>query len=108
MVAAMTAIDPIYDNLKSLKKNNWQADPDQPDVTPTHQSLMLLEQLKELPRTIASDQVKKPLFLNALNATTQHASQLQRELRKSDWDSASKSFEKIRVSCVDCHVDFRD
>ena len=63
---------------------------------------------EELPRTIASDQVKKPLFLNALNATTQHASQLQRELRKSDWDSASKSFEKIRVSCVDCHVDFRD
>ncbi len=108
MVAAMAAIDPIYDNLKLLKKNNWQAAPDQPDVTSAHQSLMLLELLKELPRTIAADQFKKPLFLTALSATTDHAARLQRELRKSDWASASKSFEKIRLSCVDCHADFRN
>lgn len=108
MASAMAEIDEIYDYLKDLKKRDWKPDPTKPDVTPTHQSLMLLELLKEIPRTSDEEQLKDPLFAKYLKANTLHAKELEHALRKDDFAAANKALKQLKSSCIDCHSDYRD
>ena len=108
MAGAMAQIDEIYDNLKYLKKHQWKPDLSKPDITPAHQSLMLLELLKEIPRTSDNKQLQSPAFIKYLESNTTHAKELEQSLRLKNYTEASKSLKNLKSSCIDCHSDFRD
>lgn len=108
MAKSMAMMDEVFDNLKLLKAQGWQADPTKPDITPNHQALMLLEHLKEIPRTSKSDQLKDADFMDYLKTNTEEAKELEQSLRQNDFPSANKILKQMKSSCIDCHSDFRD
>lgn len=108
--AVMANIEVISDRLKKLSKQQWQPDASTPDLTAPHQALLLLEQFKELPRTLNLDSshAEKKAYLQYLNKTTHHASTLEKSLRNKDYPSANQSLSELKSSCLNCHSDFRN
>lgn len=113
MVESMTQIDITFEHLKALEKNNWQVTETTPDITATHQALLLLENYKELPRefggeNLTTNNATSSLFNKHLKQSTDLSIELESALRNNKLSQATSLMKNLRSSCIDCHSDFRD
>jgi protein tyrosine phosphatase (PTP) superfamily phosphohydrolase (DUF442 family) len=113
LAEAMVAIDHTHDRLKAVAQAGWRADPEQPDLDPAHEALLLREHFTELLRTEEVQQ--RPSRFVQLARDTEHASaELERYLRNPPGNStalvqrASQLLESVTANCTTCHGEFRD
>lgn len=107
LVEAMVAMDEHLENLSRAGKVDWKNTPGHPDSTPSHEALLLLEQLRELARAEAT--AKRPeAFREQLTQATQIAEVLQAQLRRGDGVQAGAAFKQLNQSCVRCHERYRN
>ncbi len=112
---AMVAVEHTFDHLKSFEKAGWKLLPEQPDLTPDHEALLLREHYAELLRTEAV-QRQPERFRHLLTTGETAAQQFEDALRA--WcvpnakgpipDAIPAAFKAINDNCKTCHQEFRD
>ncbi len=110
---SMVAIEHTHDHLKAIEEAGWKSPPEQPDLEPAHEALLLREHFTELLRT---DEVKqKPERMQELLRDTETAAgDLESSLR--NWSDAAQPipaavtdlFAHVTNNCATCHAKFRD
>ncbi len=115
MAEAMVALEHTHDHLQAFEKAGWKPLPQQPDLSPDHEALLLREHYTELLRTKAVQQ-QPERFRQLLTDGETHARALEDALRA--WASAeakaaqppviSQSFKAVNDNCKACHQEFRD
>jgi protein tyrosine phosphatase (PTP) superfamily phosphohydrolase (DUF442 family) len=105
-VAAMSQVDRAFDNLKLCRDAKWSAPPEEPDLAPTQEALLLMEGLHEAGRNLEDghdEQFKKWLA----EAETQ-ATELRNDLQTNNADAATARLLGLENSCKQCHQKYRD
>lgn len=112
---AMVALECTQDRLKILAASGWKTPESHPDLTGSHEALLLREHFAEMLR---AEWVHKEddAFRALLNDSEAAASDLELALRR--WEDAEAfsevpeivplSFDRISKSCTACHQQFRD
>jgi protein tyrosine phosphatase (PTP) superfamily phosphohydrolase (DUF442 family) len=105
---SMVAVDESWSMLKHCKDAGWKTPPDHPDVQPSHEALMLQEQLREMARLEKAEQMGAE-FLQLLADSERLASELSRILEDGgDAGAADTAYTTLKQSCSNCHTDYRD
>lgn len=112
---AMVALEHTHDHLKLFEKAGWKLLPDQPDLTPEHEALLLREHYTELLRTEAVQQ-QPERFRHLMSAGETAAQHLENALRAwsgpnakgSIPDAIPAAFKAVNDNCKSCHQEFRD
>ncbi|MEY4385041.1 MAG: hypothetical protein RLY20_324 [Verrucomicrobiota bacterium] len=107
LVEAMVAVDNIFENLKLAQAAGWQPTMNQPDITPQHEALMLVEQFRELKRLPEITQ-RSADFHGKLGAALKSAEDLHQQLAGRPAPRASEAFKSVSQSCTDCHKNYRN
>jgi protein tyrosine phosphatase (PTP) superfamily phosphohydrolase (DUF442 family) len=107
--SAMARLDRAWDRVVSCQKVGWQFSPDHPDITPSHEALLLLEALKESGRIVevATDE-STPDLREGIAQATAHAASLRKAIAVGDRERAGKLIDGLRKSCHDCHEKARN
>ena len=107
----MVEIDARWDQLKKAYDAGWVRDPS--DHDPPHEALMLAEHFREANRR--QDVQDRPALFQEMLIKADEAAvalgttlRLARETESWDRDLADQSFQRIKVSCVNCHEKYRD
>jgi protein tyrosine phosphatase (PTP) superfamily phosphohydrolase (DUF442 family) len=109
LASAMVEIDGRWDRLKAVRAAGWKSPPDQPDVDPPHEALLLVEGFREAARLPKMGE--RPERLRRwLGEAEAQAKDLETALRRgtSDGEAAEAAFKKVSASCTRCHADYRD
>jgi protein tyrosine phosphatase (PTP) superfamily phosphohydrolase (DUF442 family) len=104
--AAMAQVDRAFDNLKLLRDAKWKALPDQPDLAPAQEALLLQEGLHEAGRNVGDEYDEQ--FRTWLAEEEKTATELRGFLQAKDGASADKHMRSIEQSCKQCHTSYRD
>jgi protein tyrosine phosphatase (PTP) superfamily phosphohydrolase (DUF442 family) len=114
LVDAMVAIDLRWDQLKAAQKAGWRVPPDQPDLIPAAEALLLQEAYRELQRDVRA-QAKGETFLGLLREAESGAKDLHALLgsRATALDEAAlrQADALSRAAggaCAGCHKKFRN
>lgn len=114
LAEAMVAIDQHFEALGQFAANRWRPLPSQPDLTASHEALLLREHLTELLRNNQS-KPPSPSFRELLAEGVERSRELEATLLKLEStteevppDQLSKRFQALRNNCSDCHAKFRD
>ena len=112
----MVEIDARWDQLKKAYDAGWVRDPsdhDPSDHDPPHEALMLAEHFREANRR--QDVQDRPALFQEMLIKADEAAvalgttlRLARETESLDRELADQSFQRIKVSCVNCHDKYRD
>jgi hypothetical protein len=106
LASAMVEIDGRWDRLKAVRAVGWKSPPDQPDVDPPHEALLLVEGFREAARVPGLN--GRPERLHQwLGEAEAQAKDLEAALRRGPVDSEA-AFKKVSASCTRCHADYRD
>ena len=109
----MVEIDARWDHLKTIQAADWKAPKDSPELDPSHEALMLAEQFKESAR-LPKVKDRPEQFRDMLTRAEEEASNLEQLIRlskrsgKLNLAGVDESFQRMKVSCVQCHEDYRD
>lgn len=109
MAEAMVEMEHVHDHLKALERAGWQMLPDQPDLSPDHEALLLREHFTELLRT--KEVQEQPEEFQELARAGETASQALEDALKdegTDARRASELFLAVSNNCKSCHQTFRD
>jgi protein tyrosine phosphatase (PTP) superfamily phosphohydrolase (DUF442 family) len=108
IVEAMVAIDEHFAWLKSSQKAGWKTPPGHADISPSHEAVLLWEQLRELGRT--DDTKKRPQDYQTKLADSERAAEAFRTLLKNSKDNAAidAQFKALMQSCSACHKQYRN
>lgn len=106
LAAAMAKVDRANDLLKLSAAERWAALPDQPDVSPAQNALLVKEAFVEAGRNLSGN-YDQP-FRDWLKEAAVVAGQLESALRTSDNDAASAHFQRLGQSCKKCHARYRN
>jgi protein tyrosine phosphatase (PTP) superfamily phosphohydrolase (DUF442 family)/cytochrome c556 len=104
--AAMAQVDRAFDNLKLLREAKWKALPDQPDLAPAQEALLLQEGLHEAGRNVGDGYDEQ--FKTWIAEAEKKATELRRDLKARDSAAADKHMLGIEQSCKQCHQSYRD
>ena len=112
---AMVAVEHTHDRLKAFEQAGWRTLPQQPDLTPSHEALLLREHYTELQR-MESIQGQPARFKHLLAEGESHAQSLEDALlawSKSDSPvpvpaQINQSLTAVNANCKTCHEEFRD
>jgi protein tyrosine phosphatase (PTP) superfamily phosphohydrolase (DUF442 family) len=111
LAEAMVEIEKTHDHLKTIAAAGWITPPDNPDLDPAHEALLLKEHFAELLRS----EVDQPSTFQGLLRESQRASEeLESLLRESEGPSPvpreklSAEFSRVSAHCTACHRQFRD
>jgi protein tyrosine phosphatase (PTP) superfamily phosphohydrolase (DUF442 family) len=107
---AMVEVDEQWDKLKLIKAAGWKTPKSNPDLSPAHEALMLVELFREAAR-LPSTQSRPMDFRNCLSEAEQKASKLEKLLTSKptvDSVEALKAFNAIAATCTRCHAKYRD
>jgi hypothetical protein len=114
LVESMVEIDHIWDRLQEIQKAGFRTPKDSPDLDPSHEALMLVEQFREAARHEESKAKGEP-FVRSLATAARDATSLEAALREFSTSPRSEALETtkasfVRVSqdCTTCHARFRD
>jgi hypothetical protein len=106
LVERMVSIDDTWDRIKACQKAGWATPPDQPDVTPAHEALQLVEHYRELARLPSLPGGAFARFLKDANAA---ATDLERALHSNENSTAIQTaYQRSANLCVECHTATRD
>lgn len=107
MVEVMSAVDMVFENLKSLDKNGWAVPEDHPDLVPTKESQRLAElfvTMKKDPESVAYPAD----YQTILDRSIADAKAFDAALRANDAAEASARYAALGKSCKECHRTYRD
>lgn len=108
LVDSMVAIDEHFTMLKLSQKAGWKSPPGHPDISPSHEALMLVELLHEIPRMMRSDD-RSSDFRSQMAASEKSAQRLHDILSKeADKTAATGVLNDFAQSCVTCHQSYRN
>lgn len=115
LAKAMVTIEQTHDHLKAIAAAGWQTPKDHPDLSPTHEALLLHEHFTELLRT--EEVLRKPEVFHQLLKDSEHAAGILENALHA-WQLTNKeakpltifknSLNRISANCVQCHQTFRD
>ena len=106
LVDAMVAMDGICENLKLAQAAGWQTPTNHADMTPAHESLMLLEQLREVART-KDTAGRSEDFRAKLDNAVRAAGAMQDQINAGR-AIADTAFKQLGQTCADCHQRYRN
>ncbi len=107
MVASMSEIDLVFDNVKAAKTAAWGVPKDHPDLVPTKETRRLAQifaQFAKDPESLSHPADYQAILTKSVEATKA----LDAALRAGDLDAATKQFDVIGKSCKECHKLYRD
>lgn len=111
VVAAMSQIDRVMDNLKRCQTAGWKSPADHPDLQPVQQALLLKEAFRELCRHLATEtklQTRNPQFAVWMRESETSSERLRVHLAAGAEDSISNStFQQLQDQCRRCHQSWR-
>jgi protein tyrosine phosphatase (PTP) superfamily phosphohydrolase (DUF442 family) len=107
LAEAMVEIEKTHDHLQAIAAAAWKTPPENPDLDPPHEALLLREHFTELLRT---EDVRRhgDEFRQLLAGSEKAAGALESALRSQDEASAARSLTRVSTSCTECHRQFRD
>ena len=113
LVQSMVAIEEHFAAIAKMIEQDGVPPVDSPDLSVTHEALLLSEQFAELVRQsqVADIEPENKEYLDTMKRSYEQSEQLYRLLSaKSDFSpaSASKIIEQLRNDCRSCHHKFRD
>ena len=113
LVQSMVAIEEHFAAIAKMIEQDGVPPVDSPDLSVTHEALLLSEQFAELVRQsqVADTDPKSKEYLDAMKRSHEHSDQLYQLLSpKADFSpvKASKIIEQLRNNCSSCHRTFRD
>jgi protein tyrosine phosphatase (PTP) superfamily phosphohydrolase (DUF442 family) len=103
----MAHVDQRLDLLKASQALKWAVPPNNPDVAPPHEAMMMLEAFRELQR-LPEAQAKGPDFLAHAKAAEDAATALQAALAAGAADKADAAWITFKASCDSCHATYRN
>lgn len=107
MVASMSEIDLVFDNVKAAKAADWGVPKDHPDLVPTKETGRLAKIFAQFAKDPES--LSHPADYQAiLTKSVEASAALDAALRSGDKDAATKHFDVIGKSCKECHKSYRD
>lgn len=107
-VEAMVRIDQLYEHLQLVREAGWRVPKDHPDLVPHREALMLGE-LMAGQHPEAQRHPDPAKFLKILEASRKAAGDIARLLQASSGaGTLDNRMEALRVSCRDCHREYRD
>ena len=107
LVAIMTEIDVVWDNIKALQKAGWQIPRNHPDLVPAKESARLATlygQMHSEPESTA----KPAEFQDILKRSHEVVQRLDAAIRDNQTDAAESAFTAVQKSCKECHKSHRD
>jgi protein tyrosine phosphatase (PTP) superfamily phosphohydrolase (DUF442 family) len=109
---AMIEASRADDNLKSMSKGGWKADPEHPDADPVNDAAKLAEMLA-LSAKLEDVAAKPADFHRLMDASVAASRELEAAVRA--WKSAGgpqaavdAGYVRVAKSCTDCHAIYRD
>lgn len=109
LVEMMVVIDEHFARLKAAQKTAWKNVPNQPDIMPAYEAMLLWEQLREMARL--ADTAQRPDDYRVKLAESEKAADQFRALLKAATLDAAKTddaFKKVGASCAACHKSYRN
>lgn len=114
LVEMMVAAEHSFDRLLKFQSNNWQPLPEQPDLSPAHEALLLREQFTEMLRV--KEQPSSKGYLRLLKDSEQRAKDLEVLLHSGEFQSnpevlqekAAQQIISLKQNCTKCHQQYRD
>jgi len=112
-VEGMIQIDERWEHLKAIQAAGFRTPPDQPDLDPPHEALMLVEHYRELQR-LDEARERGPEFPEYLQRAERHAQELFQSLARakdqarSDPGELNILFNKVGQDCTSCHKTYRN
>ena len=106
-VAVMTAVDNVFDELKTVRGEQWQVPKSHPDLVPAHAA----KELHELLAGLANDnecQQQPADFHRFLQQSIAAAAEFQLALEAHDTARSESAYTALNQSCKQCHKQFRD
>jgi protein tyrosine phosphatase (PTP) superfamily phosphohydrolase (DUF442 family) len=109
LVRSMVEMDHTWDRVKGIKEAGWKATDDHPDVSPSHETVILAEALREMLR-LEEVAKKSEEFRTRMAEAEKAAWDLAGVLDEPAPDAAraADAFGRIERSCAACHKEFRD
>lgn len=107
MVATMTEIDAVFDNVKLVRKADWTTPPDHPDLVPAKETRRLHALLAQLCDD-AETKAHADDFRSKLDASIAAGRELDAAVQRGDRAAAEAKFAPLEQSCKACHKAWRD
>jgi protein tyrosine phosphatase (PTP) superfamily phosphohydrolase (DUF442 family) len=113
LVEAMVRLDEHWQNLQEIRKAEYKVPPDNPDLRPLAEAVLVAELYREALRS-PDIQARNPDFVNQLKSAEQEAWELQRFLKSTPADSAldrknaDELFSRVQQRCASCHKAHRN
>lgn len=105
LAAAMAKIDRNFDNLKLLQSAGWKTPPDHPDLVAVSEIVVLRETLHEANRTMVAD--RNLQFKAWLLDAEANAKSLEDAILSEITGEMTPRFQKLEMSCKQCHNKYR-
>ena len=106
LVTAMVEIDRAVERVKLCEKAAWAAPKDHPDMSASHEMLMIEESLREARRNCSAGRAKA--FVENLEKTEQAARHLRTTIAAGKSREATSEFAALQANCVQCHARYRN
>lgn len=114
LVQAMVSVDACLESLRACQKAGWRTPAGQPDVSPAHEALQLMEQFRELGRQEGVT-VRGAAFVELMRQAELEAAALRQILGgktgapgSGPGASADAAFRRLGETCADCHRGHRN
>lgn len=106
LVAAMSSLDRVFDDLKRCRATQWKAPSDHPDLVPLALATLVREGFAESKRMARKESSAE--FLSWLSESETYASLLEQSLRDGNGESAEAAFGSLGNGCLQCHKKYRN
>ena len=98
----MAEVDRTWDRIKEVRKNDWESVSLVPDTQ------LLLQQLQDCAGQIPAEQMDDQRLFHGMEDVVSFAQRMQQAAEVLDKDLLEESYSDLRVSCNDCHADYRN
>ena len=106
LTAAMVNIDRSFDHLKLCRTAGWSEPPKHPDIVPLQEALLIKEALHETSRHLGNAYDEQ--FRNWLPESASRAQSVETALHTAAHDDATRAFQRLEMSCKQCHAKYRN
>jgi protein tyrosine phosphatase (PTP) superfamily phosphohydrolase (DUF442 family) len=108
----MVHVSTTFENLQAIRKAEWKAPKDKPDLDPPHEALQLVEHFKELqrlPKTAERPEDFRGKLADAVNRAQQFEDVLRVTKEKAvSAPAAEEAYQRMDAACLRCHAVYRD